>query len=346
MWVTRLSIVDWVYSKSQIMLVTLKIRNPPRVILCVFGSRTFVSVSWMCKKQTSVSHSSTESENHFFEYWTRNGRFTCFGFMGCGAPKTNPAARNCLRDPEKDRTPTPKQKGNRDVDQLSNVDHFTTNAHSSQGESQSYISEDNEAVIKMIIIDTSPTMIHVSRAHRVTLDWLFDRINLDPKIQLADMLTTGNFTRDEWNHLLRLLNIMNLSMFSCSHFCHCLSDPIRKQCSMSKRVKESNLKEGSAVAELKPMNLNLPSFRKVPSQEVSDPNSPGNQSLDQYGVSARSWEQSAKGGGQSLRKAEARIPKYADLRLKVFKNIKKLVNLVEDAPPLGIQAHKTNILIW
>ena len=30
--------------------------------LCVFGSHTFVPISWMCKKQTSVSHSSTESE--------------------------------------------------------------------------------------------------------------------------------------------------------------------------------------------------------------------------------------------------------------------------------------------
>ena len=31
-------------------------------ILCIFGSRTFVPVSWMCKKQTSVSHSSTGDE--------------------------------------------------------------------------------------------------------------------------------------------------------------------------------------------------------------------------------------------------------------------------------------------
>ena len=30
--------------------------------LCVFGSHTFVPISWMCKKQTSVSLSSTESE--------------------------------------------------------------------------------------------------------------------------------------------------------------------------------------------------------------------------------------------------------------------------------------------
>ena len=33
-------------------------------VLCIFGSTTFVLVlvSWMCKKQTAVSHSSTESD--------------------------------------------------------------------------------------------------------------------------------------------------------------------------------------------------------------------------------------------------------------------------------------------
>ena len=30
--------------------------------LCIFGSHTFVPISWMCKKQTAVSRSSTESE--------------------------------------------------------------------------------------------------------------------------------------------------------------------------------------------------------------------------------------------------------------------------------------------
>ena len=30
--------------------------------LCIFGSHTFVPIRWMCKKQNSVSHSSTESE--------------------------------------------------------------------------------------------------------------------------------------------------------------------------------------------------------------------------------------------------------------------------------------------
>ena len=30
--------------------------------LCIFASHTFVPISWMCKKQTAVSHSSTEAE--------------------------------------------------------------------------------------------------------------------------------------------------------------------------------------------------------------------------------------------------------------------------------------------
>ena len=30
--------------------------------LCIFGSQTFVPTSWTCKKQTSISHSLTESE--------------------------------------------------------------------------------------------------------------------------------------------------------------------------------------------------------------------------------------------------------------------------------------------
>ena len=47
-----------------------------------------------------------------------------------------------------------------------------------------YVFEDNEAVIKMIMKGRSPTMRHVSRTHRVALDWLFDRIYLDTKIQI------------------------------------------------------------------------------------------------------------------------------------------------------------------
>ena len=57
-----------------------------------------------------------------------------------------------------------------------------------------YVFGDNEAVIKMIIKGKSPTMKHVSRTHRVALDWLFGRINLDPKIQIKDIDTKNQLT--------------------------------------------------------------------------------------------------------------------------------------------------------
>ena len=113
--------------------------------------------------------------------------------------------------------------------------------------------EDNEAVIKMIIEGRSPTMRRVSRTHRAALDWLFDRINLDHKIQIkyidtkdqiADILTKGNFTRDEWNHLLCLC------LFDISHFSSLNCSEV-----MSKRTQKDSGEE-RVTAKSKPM-MNL-----------------------------------------------------------------------------------------
>ena len=109
-------------------------------------------------------------------------------------------------------------------DQCGDIDSVPSNVQSSRLEALLYVFEDNEAVIKMMMKGRSPTMKHVSRTHRVALDWLFDQINLDPKIhiqhidtknQLADILTKENFTRDEWNHLLTLFNISHFSSIAC-----------------------------------------------------------------------------------------------------------------------------------
>ena len=67
---------------------------------------------------------------------------------------------------------------------MQDIDSVFSNVQSSNREALLYVFEDNEAVIKMIMKGRSPTMRHVSRTHRVALDWLFDRINLDPKIQI------------------------------------------------------------------------------------------------------------------------------------------------------------------
>ena len=108
---------------------------------------------------------------------------------------------------------------------MEDIDSVPSNVQSASQEALLCVFEDNEAVIKMITKGRSLTMRHVSRTHRVALDWLFDRINMDSKIQikyidtknqLADILTKGNFTRDEWNHLLSLFNISHFSSTVCS----------------------------------------------------------------------------------------------------------------------------------
>ena len=47
-----------------------------------FWSHTFVPTSWMCKRQTSVSHSSTESEIISLDAGLRLDGITAHYFMG------------------------------------------------------------------------------------------------------------------------------------------------------------------------------------------------------------------------------------------------------------------------
>ena len=192
--------------------------------LCIFGSHTFVPISWMCKKQTSVSHSSTESEIVSLDAGLRMDGIPALelwdlivSVLGNMTQTTERPGRPVIIDKS--------QRSQGKINVLNNIDCVPSDVQSSHQEALLYVFEDNEAVIKMIIKGRSPTMRHVSRTHRVALDLLFDRINLDSKIQikyidtknqLADILTKGNFTRDEWNHLLCLFNISHSSSTVCS----------------------------------------------------------------------------------------------------------------------------------
>ena len=142
------------------------------------------------------------------------------------------------------------------IKNLDNGDFIPSNVYSSRMEALLYKFEDNEAVIKMIMKGRSPTMRQVSRTHRVAFDWLFDRINLDPKMQikyidtknqLADILTKGKNQRDEWNHLLCLFNIGHFSFINCSEV-------------MSKRTQKDSSEE-RVTAKSKPMMNLVPRCR-------------------------------------------------------------------------------------
>ena len=217
-------------------------------ILCVFGSHTFVPISWMCKKQIAVLHSSIEAEMISLDVGLRMDGKPALD-LGDLIVTILHGNTNQSKQVQGNLSTSPTRKkilGK--IDDLNNVDYVSSNANPSHQEASLYIFEHNEAVIKMIIKGRSPTMRHVSRTRRVALDWLFDGINLDPKIQikhidtknqLADTLTKGNFTRDEWNLLLCLFNI--------SHF-----SSINSVKAMSKRTQEGAGEE-RVTAKSKPM---------------------------------------------------------------------------------------------
>ena len=154
-------------------------KSTSRGTLCIFGSHTFVPISWMCKKQTAVSHSSTESEIISLDTGLRLDGLPALELWDLIVSVFGSVSQIS------DRTGRPvdvkrNQKSQGNINVMENIDCVPSNVQSSHQEALLYVFEDNEAVIKMII-KGSPTMRHVSRTRRVALDWLFDRINLTPK---------------------------------------------------------------------------------------------------------------------------------------------------------------------
>ena len=178
----------------------------------------------MCKKQTAVSNSSTESEIISLDAGLRLDGLPALelwdlivSVLGSMTQTTERTGRPV--DTER------RQKSQGKINIRNSIDYVHSNVQSPYREALLYVFEDSEVVIKMIIKGRSPTMRHVSRTQRVALDWFFDLINLDSKIQikyidtknqLADILTKGNFTRDEWNHLLKMFTISHFSSTACT----------------------------------------------------------------------------------------------------------------------------------
>ena len=170
----------------------------------------------MCKKQTSVSHSSTEAKIISLDAGLRMDGIPALTLLDLVIEVFHSEPNNTdgpKREPRGDPSAIVKPNMHNSIPIKhtnvipTNIDHIPSNTTHSGSSAMLYVFEDNEAVFKMVIKGRSPTMRHVSRTHRVVLDWLFDMINLDPKIQnrcidtkhqLADMLTKWNFTRGEW----------------------------------------------------------------------------------------------------------------------------------------------------
>ena len=105
-------------------------------VLCIFGSRTLAPFSWMCKKQTAVSHSSTESEIISLDAGLRMDG--SFAFDPWDIVFEVPRSTNNNVQPKHtsiqetgatlhSRTKAQKVKRRQKVDQLSDVDYVPSN---------------------------------------------------------------------------------------------------------------------------------------------------------------------------------------------------------------------------
>ena len=242
----------------------------------------------MYKNQTSVSHSSTESEIISFDAGLRIDGIPALDLWDLIVSVLG----NTIQTPERPVRPVVNDKEQRSqgiTNVLNHIDCVPSNVQSSHQEALLCLFEDNEAVIKMIIKGRSPTLRHVSWTHRVALGRLFDRINLDPKIQikyidtknqLADILTKGNFTRDEWNHLLCLFNISHFSSTVCSE-------------TMAKRLQQDSGEE-RVTAKSRPM---MSLIARVPSHVSSSTSeSPGKRSYGNQNPSSTKAEKEERPG--------------------------------------------------
>ena len=138
-------------------------------ILSVFGSRTFVPTNWMCKKQTSASHSSTEAEVISLDADLRMDGIPALDLWDLLVIEVFQSSPNQTNKTKDVREPRGNLSENTQPNMrkqipttntnlgLINIDHVPTNTHSSQGEFQLYMFEENTAVIKMIIKGRSPT---------------------------------------------------------------------------------------------------------------------------------------------------------------------------------------------
>ena len=300
---------------SQTLQEILKTQNQHQAEFCAFLEVEHLYRSVGCaRSKTSVSHSSTESEIISLDAGLRMEGLLALDLWDLvievlrtthGIPKPTQAS---TREQNSKVPPKIQQVLDQNVD-LSNVNQVFFRAHISLRRNHSCtFSKTNEAVLKMFIKGRSPTMRHVSRTHRFALDWLLDRINLDPKVQIkcvecknqgADILTKGSFTRDEWHNLSHLFNIMNDTTFSCSHVYSHSFLSAGTQSEMSKRSQKSSSLR-SPMVKAKACCLVSPQCVSVGQDSSSNPKSPGS---TRYSL-VWSWEErSAKSGCCSVQHA-------------------------------------------
>ena len=114
--------------------------------LCIFGSHTFVPISWMRKKQTAVSNSSTESEIISLETGLRSNGLPALELWDLIVYVFGSVSRVSDRSGQPDNDVNKHHKSQRRINVMENIDSVPSNVQSSRQEALLYVFEENEAV--------------------------------------------------------------------------------------------------------------------------------------------------------------------------------------------------------
>ena len=159
---------------------------------------------------------------------------------------------------------------------------------------------------KIIIQGPSPTLRRIARTHRVNLDRLFDRITVDPGIQIKnvntskqseDILTESSFSREWLAPLTHWFNLMTPHVHINSHFSAVCSS-VQKDDKMSKCQADPTVE--SATAKQRPVR-NLCAYVPHPASSSSSSNM-----NSRWNQTRRDFEQETNGLDSNMQKRSPR----------------------------------------
>ena len=111
----------------------------------------FVPISWMCEKQTAVSHSSTESEIISLDTGLRLDGLLALELWDLIVSVFGKFSQISDRSEKPESDDHKHHKSQSRIDVARDTDAVLSNVQSARQEALLYVFEDNEAVIKMII---------------------------------------------------------------------------------------------------------------------------------------------------------------------------------------------------
>ena len=191
----------------------------------------------MCKKQTAVSHYSTESQIISLDTGLKLDGLPALELWDLIVSVLGNVSRVSDRSGKLESDDLKHHKSHKKIDVMKDIDAVPSNVQSASQEVLLYVFEDNEAVIKKIIKGKKPYN-ETCFQNPQSCAWFVIRPNqfglkkiqikyIDTKNQLADILTKGNFKRHEWNHLLCSFNITHFISTTCSE---AMSRRTQKRC--------------------------------------------------------------------------------------------------------------------